>query len=166
MGPKELPGQNERKLFVKASVAVVPLASPSPLAGRAVYFARRRDGLWTAISGHLEPREDLGEAAVREFEEESPFRKDHLELQRPDVLTIVGETRTSIGFVFIAIVKDELIINQIGADGLEIDGPEIDLIKPFNRETIQEIHDSRLLYKPEFNMRVVEKAARCLIPLW
>lgn len=119
---------------------------------RSILLVRKRGSdQWTLPAGGLEKGENGKQAASRELKEETGLNPEDLTASPfclEDVLFIPGETKTSVGLVYLAVLK-----KPFPKEGIIIEGDEIDLVRPFSDIEIQELlrHPERI-YKPEYNI--------------
>lgn len=115
-----------------------------------VLVRQRKSGQWGLVAGNLERGETSDVAAWRELKEETGL--DHtlveiLGLRNPKLIEIPSETKTSIGLIFEAYMRE-----PISPDGYKPDSPEIDCVKPFSLEEVKQlIAKPGVIYKSEFN---------------
>lgn len=125
---------------------------------RSILLVRKKEtGQWALPAGGLQKGETLQQSAFRELFEETGLGADDLDnpvLGIPHILTIPGETKTSIGLVYIMRLK-----NPLPAQGIKVESDEIDLVLPFSDQQIQELlSQPESIYKPEFNIPAFEEA--------
>lgn len=120
---------------------------------RSLVLVRKKDGgQWCLPAGGLLRGERLEEAAYRELRQETGLGpNDITNLGHPKVLDIPGETKTSIGLVYVVSMKEPL-----SREGIVPESGETDWVRPFtNDELAKLLQTPGEVYKPGFNIPAI-----------
>lgn len=114
-------------------------------------LVRKKDNqLWTLIAGNLEKGETSAITVWRELKEETDQDQTSVEilgLNNPKLIEIPSDTKTSVGLVYKAHMKEPILL-----DGYKPNSAEIDLVKPFSIKEIRGLTaNPDAIYKPEYN---------------
>ena len=125
---------------------------------RSLLLVRKKEtGQWALPAGGLLKGETGEQAAIRELNEETGLSVDDLDnpvFCMPHVLIIPGNTKTSVGLVYIVGLKKPL-----SEQGIKMEGGEVDLVRPFNDQQVHELLiRPEAIYKPEFNIPAFKQA--------
>lgn len=120
---------------------------------RSLLLVRKKDsGQWGLPAGGLLGEERLEEAARRELMEETGLGPDDVtNFGCPRVLDIPGETKTSVGLVYVVSMKEPL-----PREGVVPDSDETELVRPFTNDELAELlRTPERIYKPGFNIPAI-----------
>jgi len=153
------PENNRERWPATVSVALIMVNGDGSL----LLVHKRKTDQWSLPAGGLQKGENGEQAAFREAREETGLGPDDFErpfLINPDVLFITGNTKTSVGLLYIMRLKVGWREQRLMSDSNE----EVDLVRPFSRLEIEKLLDHpETIYKPEFNKFALERALNWLV---